>query len=223
MEPEIKTKYPRTYHLPFSPGRGKDDKVMPSVDHLVGLPLTITEKMDGSNVCMTNKECFSRSHYGPPTHESFDAFKALHAGVKYNIPEGMLMFGEWCFAKHSISYARLPAYFLLFGVKDTTNNVWSSWAGVELWAQRLGVVTVPVVEQQIIFESSKELIQFVTGEAKKQSVCGGDREGLVVRKRLTFDDGEFSSMVGKYVRANHVQTSIHWKFQELVRNELKKD
>jgi hypothetical protein len=222
MEPEIRTKYPRTYHLPFSPGRGKDDKVMWSVDHLVGLPLTITEKMDGSNVCMTNKECFSRSHSGPPTHESFNGFKALHSTIKNLIRDDILIFGEWCFAKHSISYDKLPAYFLLFGVKDTANNEWGSWQDVELFAQHLGVRTVPVIEQEIVFKTAKELEQFVTYEANKQSLCGNDREGLVVRKRLAFDDKEFSTMMAKYVRKNHVQTTTHWKFQQLVRNELKR-
>lgn len=215
------SKYPRTYHLPFSPGKGSDDKVISSIDHLIGLPLTITEKMDGSNTSMDKDSCFARSHAGPPDHYSFDAFKALHASIKYDIPEGLMLFGEWCFAKHSIHYTQLPNYFLLFGINDTINNVWFSWPDVEMWAQMLNLSTVPVLQQEIVFSSIKELEDVVANEAKKESVYGGEREGVVIRKRQAFNDKDFSTLVSKFVRAGHVQTSEHWKFQQLTRNELK--
>jgi ATP-dependent RNA circularization protein (DNA/RNA ligase family) len=217
---ELKTKYPRTYHLPFSPGKGNDDKVMSSIDHFVGLPLIISEKMDGSNVAMTSKNCFSRSHSGPPTHESFDGFKALHASIKYIIPEGMFIFGEWCYAKHSIFYNKLPSYFLLFGVRDINYN-WLSWNDVVTWADSLGLNTVPVLQNET-FKNANDLKKFITKEAKKPSVCGDTREGLVIRNSNSFNDNDFSTMVAKYVRLNHVTTSIHWKHQDIIKNTLRK-
>ena len=59
-------KYPRSMHLPFSPGATKSDKKMNEADleFLLGGEVVITEKMDGSNACMTNEEVFARSHGG---------------------------------------------------------------------------------------------------------------------------------------------------------------
>jgi len=214
-------KYPRTFHLPFSPGATNDDKVLPGTDHLLGVSLVATEKMDGSGVCMTKDSCFARSHNGPPSHPSFDAFKALHAGVKTLIPDNIYLYGEWCWAKHSIYYDRLPGYFLLFGIKDSVNKIWSSWSGVETWAKKLGVPTVPVVQNNVSFETKGALEAFVTGEAKKISECGQIREGIVIRPQGTISDGDNLSKVAKWVRKNHVQTSDHWKHQEITRNQLR--
>lgn len=40
-------KYPRTHHLPWSPTVPKDDRVMPTTEHLEGKRVIVTEKMDG--------------------------------------------------------------------------------------------------------------------------------------------------------------------------------
>lgn len=215
-------KYPRTYHFPFSPGATNDDKVLQNIDHLLNVPLIITEKMDGSNVCLSKEGCFARSHNGPPTHRSFGRYKALHASIKHLIPNNLSLYGEWCFAKHSIYYDKLPAFFLLFGIKDT--NGWGSWSGVEYWAKNLGLVTVPVIHHNITFETVGSLESFITGEATKVSECGVTREGVVVRFRMGLPpDADFSQFIVKWVRKDHVQTSDHWKHQEIVRNQLRNE
>ena len=61
-------KYPRTYHLPFSPGATKDDKRLSGdwFSHYKGKEVVITEKLDGENSCITRYDVFARSH-GAPT------------------------------------------------------------------------------------------------------------------------------------------------------------
>lgn len=47
------TKYPRTAHLPFSPGATNDDRIMSAADfeRLLAMPeFVVTEKMDGGNL-----------------------------------------------------------------------------------------------------------------------------------------------------------------------------
>src|SRR5271170_143481 len=129
-------KYNRTPHLPWSAGRGADDKVATSVEFLLEHHLVITEKLDGSNTSLEKEGCFARTHAGPPTHKSFDGLKALHAGLKHNLIYGMQYFGEWCYAKHSIEYKELPGYFLLFGVRalDDFDNEEGRWMGPNCWA-----------------------------------------------------------------------------------------
>lgn len=221
-------KYNRTFHVPWSQGATNDDKIARELDALIGHPIIISEKMDGSNTSLERGACFARTHSGTPTHPSFDGLKALHATVKYKIPKGMQLFGEWCFAKHSIEYNELPGYFMLFNVRDINEKrmwqygepMWFGWDEVELWAEELNVPTVPVLFKGTV-SSEKELKELTQVLMVQPSVCGGIREGVVVRIAHGFADDEFSSCVMKCVRANHVQTSEHWKNQEIIKNKLK--
>lgn len=106
-------KYNRTFHVPWSPGATSDDKIASSTDSLLNKLIVITEKMDGSNTSLEREGCFARTHASAPTHPSFDALKALHAVCKWQIPENIQLFGEWCFAVHSIEYIELPHYFFI--------------------------------------------------------------------------------------------------------------
>lgn len=216
-------KFPRIPHLPFSPGGTNDDKRLSSIDHLSGHSLVLTEKLDGSNLCMTRDDVFARSHSGPPTHPSFDMAKALHAQIRDRIPSDIMLFGEWCYAVHSIEYNELPDYFFLFAVympeEDGNPGGWVFWDGVEKWAKTLGLVTVPVLS---IKEASQAVLQkLIEFHANEPSRYGPTREGVVVRTNRGFYDDEFPLCIAKWVRADHVQTDDHWRHQEIKKQKLK--
>lgn len=219
-------KYNRTFHLPWSRGATSDDKIATTIDSVLNTEIVITEKMDGSNTSLEANGCFSRSHSGAPTHPSFDGLKALHASIKYKIPEDFQFFGEWCFAKHSILYSELPAYFMLFNVRELRHNlsksslIWNSWDDVELWAEELEVPTVPVLFRGTV-KTESSLQELTESFMKNPSKCGGIIEGVVVRVASSFDDNQFSNSVLKMVRANHVTTSEHWAHSEIIRNMIK--
>ena len=210
----VSAKYPRSFHLPWSPGGTRDDKRMNSTEAFCGVPIVITEKLDGSNMAMTRTAIFARSHSGPPTHPSFAWAKALHARVSSQIDENITLFGEYCYAVHSIPYAALPGYFFLFGVRDDATGEWWDWDAVEMQAAILEVPTVPVLFRGVI-RSIADLEKFTQSLAVQPSSFGGDREGMVVRVASKFADEEFGNLLGKYVRAGHVQTDEHWMFQEI--------
>ena len=215
-------KYNRTFHLPWSKGATNDDKIATSIESLINVEIVITEKMDGSNTSLEAEGCFARTHSGPPSHASFDGLKALHATIKYKIPNDMQFFGEWCFALHSISYNELPGYFMMFNVRDLSfpDIIWNSWDDVELWASELEVPTVPVLFRGVV-KSEQELKELVESFMIQPSRCGGIREGVVVRVARPFYDWEFSQCVLKCVRKNHVNTDTHWAHQMIVHNKLK--
>lgn len=207
-------KYPRTPHLPWSPGGTSDDKRLSSIDNFVGKELLITEKMDGSNVCLTSTNVFARSHSGVPSHASFDLLKAQHAQIKHKIDAGLSVFGEWIYAVHSINYTKLPSYFMIFGVRDDETGEWYSWDLVEELAKDLGFPTVPVLFRGY----TSDLEQLTTDLSKNPSTCGPEKEGVVVRILGALEEHTFN--MAKYVRKNHVQTDDHWMHKEITKNLL---
>ena len=210
----MSAKYPRSFHLPWSPGGTRDDKRMASTDGLCGVPIVITEKLDGSNMALTRQAVFARSHAGPPSHPSFAWAKALHARICAQIDVGFTLFGEYCYAVHSIVYDRLPGYFFVFGVREDATGEWMDWDGVETQAGVLDLPCVPVLFRGVVATAAEleKLTRRLAGEA---SAYGGEREGMVVRVERGFGDAEFGEVLGKYVRAGHVQTDEHWMFQEI--------
>lgn len=180
----------------------------------------MSEKLDGSNVCLESEAVFARSHASAPNHPSFDALKALHSGIKFRIPAGLQVFGEWLYAKHSIGYDKLPSHLMVFGVRDLTTNRWASWEEVEMWADELACPTVPVLERQVIVHSDAELQKLVEAHALLPSRVGEAREGIVVRRICDMADELFSNYVAKWVRKDHVQTDDHWKSQAIVKNGI---
>lgn len=218
MDVEKNLKYNRTLHLPWSEGATNDDKVAKDISNLIGKDITVTEKLDGSNVCLESVGCFARSHSGPPKHPSFDAFKAFHAPIKGSIPDNFQFFGEWLYAKHSLHYSSLPSYFFLFGVRAVTKNpFWLQWKEVESFASELGVPTPPVLFQGSV-KSEKYLKELTTSFMNRPSLYGEEREGIVVRISDMFEDSNFGNCIFKQVRKDHVQTDDHWSHQQIVKN-----
>jgi len=208
-------KYPRTYHLPYSPGATKDDKKLQSgwFDNFAGREIIITEKMDGANTSFSTQDVYARSH-GAPTRDPWsrnlwDPSDGLYWRIKPLIGEDELIFGENLYAEHSIHYNRLPAYWFMFAQYDKQSNCWASWDDVKYWAQILDVPTVPELWRGII-HSESELEQLVLKFVKEPSTFGEEKEGVVVRLANSFPEEEFSHSVCKWVRPNHVQTDVHW-------------
>lgn len=218
-------KYPRTFHVPWSKGATNDDKIATDLSCVINTDIIITEKIDGSNTSLEAIGCFARTHSGPPTHLSFDGLKALHSTIKYKIPDNCQLFGEWAFAKHSIEYDKLPGYFLLFAVRevgpsDKFDPIWASWEEVEMWSKEIEVSTVPVLFKGQV--KTQNELQELTESFMNQPSCYGEiREGIVIRAQCGFTNHSFKNHVFKMVRENHVQTSEHWKNQEIVKNKLK--
>ena len=211
-------KYPRMPHLPWSPGVTSDDRIIESLDALLGAPLIFTEKMDGSNVCLEREQVFARSHTESPRHESFDALKALHAGLRFVIPSEWQLFGEWLWARHSIAYDRLPAYLLLFGIRDQSQREWLSWAEQEEWAGAHGFRLVPVLWRGVC--PTEEALRSTVLAHTNRPAFSQEQEGLVVRVSGSIPSGDFARRVAKWVRPSHVQTDTHWSTQKIVRNML---
>lgn len=207
-------KYPRTFHFPWSEEIHSDDKVIKDISNLLSKPLMASIKMDGSNVGISFETISSRSGM-KPDHPSFDLLKQKYATIKYDIPKGIVIYGEWLYAKHSISYDNLDDYLMVFAILD--NDTWLSWKDVEEYCGLLGLNTVQVINKNFTVRTEEELREITTKFAHISIKQG--HEGIVVRNINSFKD--FQSNTAKFVRKGHVQTDKHWMFKTIERNELK--
>lgn len=212
-----RVKYPRTYHLPWSPGKTSDDRTLTSLDSFVGNDVVVTVKMDGENTTMYRDYLHARSlEY--EHHPSRTWVKAMHASIANDIPVGWRLCGENCYAQHSIRYRNLPSYFMLFSVWNE-KNVCLDWDQTVEWASLLGLSTVPVIYEG---QWDERRIKNLTSDVVQSGQFGDQVEGYVVRLRDQIAYKDFRSKVGKYVRTNHVQTDAHWMNKPTVANDVRK-
>ncbi len=210
-------KYPRTYHLNFSPGLQNDDRMCDPADLEklidVGTEVVIYEKLDGGNVALKPEGVFARTHATPTSCTTFNYVKSRYYSYLRHIVEeyNLVIFGENLFAIHAVEYTNLQDYFYAFNVQDRVTDFFYSHDQVTEWTEFHGVPMVPVVYEGKI-ESLKWLEQFLANKIKEDSAFGGPCEGFVVRVRSAFQVEDFGKMVFKYVRRNHVaQGSEHWR------------
>jgi len=207
------TKYPRTFHLPWSPGFTDDDKVLTDLSCFVGKRVIGTKKMDGENTTGYSNGYVHARSIDSRSGVDRDWVKQLWAGVAHNMPENWRICGENLWARHSIAYTDLPSYFMAFSIWDETNTC-LSWDDSVQYFDLLGIAHVPVIYDDIWDEAKIRKLH--------EGLSPTDDEGFVIRLADSFHYDNFGKSVAKYVRKGHVQTDKHWRQQELVPNELRK-
>jgi len=204
-------KYPKTYHLPYSPGVNKDDNVIHSYNP--GYEVVVTLKVDGENTSLLKNNCHARSE-DSKYHESRTFVKQLWGNIRYNIPENLQLVVENMYAVHSIYYDELPGYILGFAVIDLNEDVFLSWDDVVNIFSGFNISTVPLLYRGFYNE---EVVK--SCYSRNKNLLGGEQEGFVIRPSCSFRVKDFSSNVVKYVRRNHVKTEKHWMFDSLRKNK----
>jgi hypothetical protein len=203
-------KYPRTPHLPFSPGGDRDDKVIQNYDGFVGHEIVITEKMDGENATLYRDYCHARS-LDSRHHPSRDWLKRFHGEIAYRIPTGWRICGENLYATHSIHYTNLKSYFYGFSIWDE-NNIALAWDDTRRRFEELGIVPVPVLYRGPF--ALPVLVDLAAALDIEQ------HEGFVVRIVEAIPYDRFGNHVAKWIRPGHVQTDAHWLRAPLIPNRL---
>lgn len=207
MVPDYVRKYPRTPHLPWSPGSTSDDKWLSTgalEEMKSGVELVVTEKMDGGNLTMY-RDFFHARSLDSGTQPWGQAAKALWSRVRFDIPEGWRVSGESLYARRSVSYESLPGVFMVFGIWDEQNML-LSWDEMAEFAELLDLPVVPLLYRGSDFDAACA----AWSEQRDVSMS----EGFVVRHAGEIAYGDFGSKVGKWVRANHVQTAADWRHRD---------
>lgn len=208
MKP-LKRKYPRTWHLPFSLGITRDDKIHTDISFFEKREIVISEKMDGESCTMMNDSIFARS-VDSADHPSRHWVKGLWGSFRHDIPDGWKICGENLYATHSLHYTNLSSYFMVFSIWDE-NDICLSWDDTVTLCDYLRLDTVPVLWRGVFNE---EHIKSFKVDTEKQ-------EGFVVRVAEAFPFEDFDKCVAKWVRKGHVTSDEHWMYKKIIPNELK--
>ncbi len=208
-------KYPRTYHLPFSPEVHSDDKLcdINDVKRIIDeqIEVVISEKVDGGNFCYRSEGLMARSHGQETSCSSVNYIKNVHyyPNLQDITEQNLMIFGENMYAIHSIEYTNLQDFAYVFNIVDRNKDEFMAIDDVVEWAESHNMTMVPEVYRGVI-PSLQWLEKFLADELKKPSALGGVREGFVVRVQNSFPTESFSNNVFKYVRKGHVATDTHW-------------
>jgi predicted kinase len=204
----MRTHYPRTRHLPWSPGATADDVRVGGLDGLRGREVVVTEKLDGENTTLYRDGLHARS-LDSAHHPSRTWVKTLQGRIGHHIPEGWRVCGENMFARHSIAYDDLDSYFYGFSVWDERGRC-LDWDRTVPFLRRLGIPVPRVLWRGTLDERA---LRALKPDPVRQ-------EGYVVRTADGFAAEEFGQRVAKWVRAGHVRTDTHWMHAAVVPNGL---
>ncbi|MFD3802947.1 RNA ligase family protein [Streptomyces sp. NPDC058619] len=203
----MRTHYPRTAHLPWSPGATADDVRATGPGGMAGREVVVTEKLDGENTTLYADGLHARS-LDSAHHPSRAWVKGLQGRIGAGIPPGRRVCGENLYARHSLAYEDLDSWFYGFSVWDGEHCL--DWDRTVRFLRGLGVPTPRVLWRGTYDERALRRLKVDTAR----------QEGYVVRTVDGFARQDFGRCVAKWVRGGHVQTDAHWMFATVVPNGL---
>lgn len=218
-------RFPHTPHLAWlAPVPAREDKVLDARERLELLSgeVVVEEKVDGANLGLSvdsrGELCAQNRGKYLDLANLTGQWKPLgrwlsvrHDDLIDALAPGVILFGEWCYAVHSIRYSRLPDWFLAFDVFDRREGTfWSSGRRDEL-AALVDLSLVPRIA------SGRFDLAGIIALLTMSKLGDVPAEGLYVR-------GEANGRLvarAKLVRAEFVQAiDEHWSKRQLEPNQL---
>ena len=219
-------RFPHIAHLAWlGSGEPRDDKVLApgEVETLLVSKVTVEEKLDGANLGISfspdgelrvqNRGEYLRAPFVGQFLRLPEWLSMHQDGLFDALGTELIAFGEWCAARHSLDYSRLPDWWLLFDVYDRgTKQFWSS-ARRNTWAREAGL---QVVHQVAHGRFSRTALMHMV-EQERSAFRDGPIEGLVIRR----ESDEWLIDRAKLVRADFSQgIAEHWRRQPLHWNRV---
>lgn len=217
-------KFPSTPHLALlddSAVRG--DKVMSQseIEEILRQDIVVEEKVDGANLGISFDEL---GNIGAQIRGSFLSYP--YTGQWKNLSQWLrsrseilfrqlgdryILFGEWCYARHSIGYDRLPDWFLGFDIYDKVRSKFFSCSRRDSWMGNMSICPVPILKRGVaLFQSLPSLLSLSRFATKPA-------EGLYLR----LEKGRWLEKRAKLVRPSFVQAmQDHWSKSRLQINRV---
>lgn len=219
-------RFPHTPHLAWlGPGTPRDDKVLAADEaaELLAGEVSVEEKLDGANLGVSLAEdatlrVQNRGQYlHPPFPGQFQRLASWIASheqaLRSHLPPGLIVFGEWCAARHSVAYDRLPDWWVVFDVYDLAEQRFFSTARRDALAARMGFAVIREVlcRRTTLAELTSRL------SAEPSRYYAGPIEGFVIRK----ESSDWLLTHAKLVHPEFVQgIGEHWRRRRIEWNRL---
>ena len=217
-------KFPSTPHLAVLSGVSiRDDKVFTEKERAAFLSneLIVEEKVDGANLGISfdmDGDLLIQNRGEFLIEPLTGQWKKLSDWLKYKIEtmfdalsDKLILYGEWCYAKHTIPYDNLPDWFLGFDVFEKSSNIfWSVFKRDGLLGD-IGVQPVPFIKKGkfTMFELEKLLT--------KSRLSTAHAEGLYLRSEV----GDRLVARAKLVGPAHISgIEEHWSRTQIEPNRL---
>jgi ATP-dependent RNA circularization protein (DNA/RNA ligase family) len=219
-------RFPHTPHIAWlAAGEPRDDKVLlpAEVKALLAGEVVLEEKLDGANLGLSldqdgSLRAQNRGQFlnGPHAGQfsRLPAWLAEHGEpIAAALSPALMLFGEWCAARHSLDYSSLPDWFLLFDVYDRqAGKFWSSVRRNAL-AENLGLCSVPELRRG---HQTLPLLK-TRLQSDYSRFRSGPLEGIIIRQ----DSADWCQNRAKLVRQDFTQTiSEHWRRRQIEWNRL---
>jgi ATP-dependent RNA circularization protein (DNA/RNA ligase family) len=219
-------KFPRTPHLFVDPELDiRDDKILSvqECESFLNNSILLEEKVDGANIGISLSEkgellIQNRGNYIiPGSHPQFNrlwdwAYSRVSL-FNQHIANNFMIFGEWCYAKHSIQYTSLPDWFLGFDVFDKKNQTFLNTNTRNQILQKLNIETIPLLGKGIYSKIDLEKLL----ASSKSKFYSGPVEGIYLR----YEDSERLLKRAKLVKKEFIkEIDVHWSKKEIISNKI---
>ncbi|MGI6783474.1 MAG: RNA ligase family protein [Aminivibrio sp.] len=217
-------KFPSTPHLALPEGvRIRSDKVLTDKERREFLKneVIVEEKIDGANLGISfceNDDMLlqARGKYlkmpGSGQWKKLpDWISSRKSLLHQNLWDQFILFGEWCYAQHSISYDRLPDWFLAFDIYDRQACNFLSTQQRNRMLKAMSLEPVPFLARGRF--SLADLEKMIN----KSRLSDEPAEGIYLR----YDRANLLGGRAKLVRPNFIQSmESHWSKRPITPNSL---
>lgn len=219
-------KFPRTPHLAvLADSVIRDDKVMSASEREIFLrhELVVEEKVDGANLGISfdreaRVRCQNRGAYLQFPYKGqwkkLSEWLAPRNDILFEkLADQYILFGEWCYARHSVFYGKLPGWFLGFDIFDKVNLRFLSCSKRDALFRDIGIYGVPIIAKgHFTLSELKEMLTI-------SHLCDQPAEGIYLR----FDQEDWLKQRAKLVRPEFIQSvGDHWTRGGIKANKLKR-
>ncbi len=217
-------KFPSTPHLTTLGDIDiRNDKVMSESerDTFLQHDLVVEEKVDGTNLGISfdaggNLRVQNRGAYlhlpASGQWQKLGEWMALRTEELFdNLTDQYILFGEWCYARHSVFYGRLPDWFLGFDIYDKRIGRFLSTRRRDSFLNILNIARVPTIAHGRFTLADLEKL------LSQSKLSDRPAEGLY----LHLDQGKWLGQRAKLVRPQFMQTmEQHWSRSAITPNRL---
>lgn len=218
-------RFPHTPHLAWlGAGQPRDDKVLAPEEarQLLSGEVVVEEKVDGANLGISIDEsgtlrAQNRGKYLDLTglRDQWKPLKrwlSLHQEqLRSTLGPELILFGEWCYAVHSVRYTRLPDWFLAFDIYDRNAETFWTVERRNALSTQLGLATVPQCARGHVDLPALHALM------ERSELTDAPAEGLYIRRE---GPGQLLARA-KLVRAAFTQAiDEHWSKRRLEANQL---